>query len=73
MKDLLNVIYAVKDFATILAYRDILEHILVINLINVYGNGFSVNSNLQTNIRRHTDDIPYKCHICGKELEPYWW
>jgi uncharacterized Zn-finger protein len=30
------------------------------------GKGFSHNGSLQTHIRMHTGDKPYKCDICGK-------
>jgi hypothetical protein len=52
------------DEVRVLTYRITLEHILVINLINVIcGKGFSKNSNFQNHIRSHTCDKPYKCDI----------
>jgi DNA-directed RNA polymerase subunit RPC12/RpoP len=58
----------VKDLIRILTYRNTLEHILVINLMNVMYvvKGFNQNSNLQKHIRIHTVDKPYKCDVCGK-------
>ena len=35
-------------------------------MIYLFGTGFSQNSNLQTHIRTHTGDKPYKCDVCGK-------
>ena len=51
----------------VVTYRAILEGIQVINLMNdICGKGFSENGTVQTHIRIHTGDQPYKCDICGK-------
>ena len=45
-----------------------LEHILVINLVNVMNvvKGLYRKNGLQTHMRRHTGDKRYKCDECGK-------
>ena len=44
-----------------------LEHILVINLVNViYVVKDCQNGRLQNHIKAHTGDKPYKCDVCGK-------
>ena len=61
--------YVVKDLVRMVTYRHTLEHILVINIINVMyvvTLGFSQNGHLQTHIRIHTGDKHYQCHVYGK-------
>jgi uncharacterized Zn-finger protein len=54
-------------------YRDTLEHMLGINLINVIyiyiyicGQSFADKNILNRHIRTHSDDVSCKCDICGK-------
>jgi hypothetical protein len=62
VKNLINVMYVVKNLVRIVTYRDTLEHILMINLtcdIHVCGKGFSRNLTYRhTLIRIHTGDRP---------------
>jgi hypothetical protein len=46
------------------------ERVQVIDLTSVIHvvNGLCQNQHLQTHIRTHTSDKPYKCDTCGKDL-----